>query len=300
MSEPTMPLPTVDDLIKVGSLAEALKQFFWEPPEARAERARAWEAARSRAGCEAFDFYFFEHCGLAIDSQHWPHFDEPLLLLEIDVARRCAAFAAALSGPPPKDSPLGYLYRGCRPSMPAEILIACRNAALRFGAILKPLRMGQVVAHGHTRNGNTEPIQHPIWSHRDYFLNKRTGDVFKLDRDRVAAGAIDMDPIWSGVVLEAASDAKPAAALGAHAGATNSSKDVAGETRRGVKPHKRNRVRDTMIRDVVEGRLTVDQLAAMFEKNMASQYGASRDTCRKARGEALSELQSRQMATNDK
>jgi DNA-binding GntR family transcriptional regulator len=42
--------------------------------------------------------------------------------------------------------------------------------------------------------------------------------------------------------------------------------------------------------DIKKGRLIPDSLAAMLEKQMVEQYGASRDTCRKARRRVLSEF----------
>jgi hypothetical protein len=45
-----------------------------------------------------------------------------------------------------------------------------------------------------------------------------------------------------------------------------------------------------MRRDIAEGRHTPESLDAMLEKQMVAQYGASRDTCRKARTNVLSEF----------
>ena len=55
-----------------------------------------------------------------------------------------------------------------------------------------------------------------------------------------------------------------------------------------------------MRNDIQQGRLTVAQLEDMLEKNLATNYGVSRDTARKARKAVLSELNSRQIPTNDK
>jgi DNA-binding GntR family transcriptional regulator len=55
-----------------------------------------------------------------------------------------------------------------------------------------------------------------------------------------------------------------------------------------------------MRNDLQQGRLTVAQLDDMFEKNLVTKYGVSRDTARKARNAVLSELDSRQIPTNDK
>jgi DNA-binding GntR family transcriptional regulator len=55
-----------------------------------------------------------------------------------------------------------------------------------------------------------------------------------------------------------------------------------------------------MRNDIQQGRHTVAELENMLEKNLAAQYGVSRDTVRKARRAVLSELNSRQIPTNDK
>lgn len=55
-----------------------------------------------------------------------------------------------------------------------------------------------------------------------------------------------------------------------------------------------------MRNDLQQGRHTVADLEHMLEKNLATNYGVSRDTGRKARNAVLSELNSQQMATNDK
>jgi DNA-binding GntR family transcriptional regulator len=55
-----------------------------------------------------------------------------------------------------------------------------------------------------------------------------------------------------------------------------------------------------MRNDIQQGRLTVAELENMLEKDLAARYGVSRDTARKARNAVLSELNSRQIPTNDK
>ena len=55
-----------------------------------------------------------------------------------------------------------------------------------------------------------------------------------------------------------------------------------------------------MRNDIQHGRHTVAELENMLEKNLATNYGVSRDIARKARKAVLSELNSRQIPTNDK
>jgi hypothetical protein len=69
---------------------------------------------------------------------------------------------------------------------------------------------------------------------------------------------------------------------------------------RGPTPKIRNKVKTNMVGELQAGTLTEAGLKAMLEKVMAEKYKASRDTCRKARDEALSEFSSRQFPTNDK
>jgi len=60
--------------------------------------------------------------------------------------------------------------------------------------------------------------------------------------------------------------------------------------KRGPRPKKLEQVKDTMRRDIREGRYTRATLRAMLEKNLAATYGVSRDTARKARVAILSEF----------
>jgi hypothetical protein len=55
-----------------------------------------------------------------------------------------------------------------------------------------------------------------------------------------------------------------------------------------------------MLADLRSSKLSKADLSDMKEEAMAEQYGASRETCRKARDKALSEIDLRQIATNDK
>jgi hypothetical protein len=60
--------------------------------------------------------------------------------------------------------------------------------------------------------------------------------------------------------------------------------------RRGARPKKFEQVRDAMRSDMQQGRLTAAALKNMLEKNLAENYGVSRDTARKARNAVLSEF----------
>jgi DNA-binding GntR family transcriptional regulator len=69
--------------------------------------------------------------------------------------------------------------------------------------------------------------------------------------------------------------------------------------RRGARPHKFEQTKEAMRNDIQTGKVTVAELENMLEKQLAVRYGVSRDTARKARKAVLSELNSRQIPTND-
>ena len=70
---------------------------------------------------------------------------------------------------------------------------------------------------------------------------------------------------------------------------------------RGPRPQKFEQTKEAMRKDIQDGRLTLEQLEDMLEKNLIARYGGvSRDTARKARNAVLSELNCRQIPTNDK
>jgi hypothetical protein len=57
--------------------------------------------------------------------------------------------------------------------------------------------------------------------------------------------------------------------------------------KRGRKPGVANKIKDLMLKDLSEGKLTRQELDDMEEEAMAARYGASRDTCRKVRSAVL-------------
>jgi hypothetical protein len=79
----------------------------------------------------------------------------------------------------------------------------------------------------------------------------------------------------------------PAAPSGASG---NGGKARRGQKAGGRKAAVRNRVKEEMRRDIVEGRYSLETLDNELEKILAWNYGASRSTCRKARKELLTEM----------
>jgi hypothetical protein len=75
---------------------------------------------------------------------------------------------------------------------------------------------------------------------------------------------------------------------------------VADVRRRGPRATKLEQTKEKMRCDIREGRQTATTLNDILEKNLASSYGVSRETARKARNAVLSEIVARQIATNDK
>lgn len=97
-------------------------------------------------------------------------------------------------------------------------------------------------------------------------------------REDVSVRRKDIDAIWPSTKpddegLNSAADAENASA-------------VTGKGRRGPVPEKRERVKAEMLADLQANKA----VAAMKEEEMAATYQASRDTCRNARREALSEF----------
>jgi hypothetical protein len=68
--------------------------------------------------------------------------------------------------------------------------------------------------------------------------------------------------------------------------------------RRGARPHKFEQTRGAMLDDLRQGRRTAAELKDTLEKNLAADYGVSRDTARKARNAVLAELGGIEFSTN--
>jgi hypothetical protein len=73
-------------------------------------------------------------------------------------------------------------------------------------------------------------------------------------------------------------------------GAPQTSNAAGSARRRGARPKKTEQVKGAMRNDIQQGRLTAAALKNMLEKNLAENYGVSRDTARKARNAVLSEF----------
>jgi Bacterial regulatory proteins, gntR family len=69
--------------------------------------------------------------------------------------------------------------------------------------------------------------------------------------------------------------------------ASKSPADAGSKRRRGRRPEKFERAKEAMKNDIRTGPLTVADLNKMLEKDLAAEYGVSRDTARKARKAVL-------------
>jgi hypothetical protein len=100
---------------------------------------------------------------------------------------------------------------------------------------------------------------------------------------------IDLPKFWR-AQLENAPLAKQAPGSAVQSFRKDPSAVASDRPKRGPKPTKLKGVQEAMKRDIQTGKLTVDSLRAMREKQLAGPYGVSRDTARKARNAVLSEF----------
>jgi hypothetical protein len=158
------------------------------------------------------------------------------------------------------------------------------------------LRDGDVVAEGiRAETGRESALSRKEWVRPDRYLDVQKSDLFNKMGD-------GFHPIWESLTLrppnrqvtEARSSKAPSPP------ASDGEEKTVASRKSGPKQTVRPRIEEAMRLDINEGRRTPKSLEAMLEKEMEAQYGASRDTCRKARRKVLSEFKCRQIATNDK
>lgn len=120
----------------------------------------------------------------------------------------------------------------------------------------------------------------------EFGINFMSGKEFRFDFDVVMR-------LWEPNIKEPAdSDNDIETQLEAKVGDTGRA--------RGRKPTKGESVRTAMRQAIRGGILTTQALNEMTEKAMEHSFGASRDTCRKARAAVLSEMSRIDLPTNDK
>jgi hypothetical protein len=191
-----------------------------------------------------------------------------------------------------------YSPEACYQDDPSEgpIYSAAMALADQHRAFFDPLREGRIVAGGTFKDrGQDLPVPAAQWSRSDRFLDIENGDLF--DGEGEAARAI-----WESLTLRIPNRemtnprrARPAdRAFDVRSSSRPAPPTSHGEEaavaawKRGRKQTVGPRIEEAMRRDIKEGRHTPKSLAEMLEKQMADRYGASRDTCRKARTKVLS------------
>lgn len=148
------------------------------------------------------------------------------------------------------------------------------------------LREGDLVAEGiYAETGRESALSPKEWDRPDHYLDIRKSDLFSKMGEGFHA-------VWDSLTLQRRNrqvrEARSAAAPSPPASASDE-KTVACR-KSGPKQTVRPRIEEAMRLDIKEGRRTPKSLEAMLEKEMEAQYGASRDTCRKARRKVLSEF----------
>jgi hypothetical protein len=185
------------------------------------------------------------------------------------------------------------------------IFHAAEALADRHGVFFDLLRARILVAGGtFTGTGQEMPIPEKQWSRKDRYLDVHHTDFFSQEGETVKA-------LWESVTVhlpgpEAITRAAdlpivhPTSAPSPLPSAEKDASTLIPPGKRGRSPMVAWRVEQAMEGDIKEGRHTPESLAKMREKQMEATYGASRDSCRKARKKVLSEIHFRQLATNDK
>jgi hypothetical protein len=166
------------------------------------------------------------------------------------------------------------------------IIDATSVLADRLKRFFDLLRGGRLVAEGiHSKTGQELEVSCKEWDRPDRYLHVQNSDLF----NRTAEGFCIT---WESLTLQSPNRQTTAGrSVMAPSPPTSHGEQKTVVLRKpGRKQTVGPRIAEAMRLDIAEGRLTPDSLAAMLEKKMVEQYGASRDTCRKARKSVLSEF----------
>jgi hypothetical protein len=206
---------------------------------------------------------------------------------------------------------LGGQFWNRQPASPDEansLFHTARAIANRHKAFFDLLRGGELDAEGTSEaTFSIQKIQNDQWNRPDRYLDVKLNDMLCLEDPRSLRKKCTGMKLSSNVEhLAALPTAAAALAIGANVVAIKGkpksapSRDIG--RRRGRHPNKENAAIAAIVNDVNSGRLTSAALERMLEKQLLGCYGhiAKRTVLRKAREAALSELKSRQIATNDK
>ncbi len=199
---------------------------------------------------------------------------------------------------------LGTGYEPPKPLPHASLSAAAAVLADRWGVLIGFLRRGEVVAV----DMGDRKLGKGAWHRTGAVVDVQNGDLFDADNDQPLhrglmlcradkLPAVEAPPIRS--IVPKRGDQATVNVISMALGHRSAGRPVIARSR-GPKPKQGPRVQAEMLAALREGQLTADQLDEMAEEALAATYNASRDTCRKARGRALSEFKSRQIATIDK
>jgi hypothetical protein len=148
------------------------------------------------------------------------------------------------------------------------------------------LRGGQLVAEGIRRETGQElEVSRKEWDRPDRYLHVQNSDLFNKTGERFSI-------IWESLTLQSPNRQATAgrSAKAPSPPTSHGEEKTVAPRKPGRKQTVGPRIEEAMRLDIKERRETPESLAAMLEKQMAVQYRASRDTCRKARMKVLLEF----------
>jgi hypothetical protein len=162
---------------------------------------------------------------------------------------------------------------------------AAKAIADQHKAFFDLFRFRHLVGEGtYKKTGERRLIDELQFSRLDKRMDCATSDLIEKKEDDFGTGKV----LWEGLVLRMPAN-KPAAAVETKKAVTERTPST-NPSKRGPKLRVGKRVKDEMVHQLDQKLISRETLANMGEKVMAGRYGASRDTCRKARLLVLSEF----------
>jgi hypothetical protein len=167
------------DVLALGGLAEVLRELVFRHPDVLTLRASA-----ERQAAEANQPLPEDDAGLvALCSGH----DEPLLPMRYFETEEPDLSRVPIEPLGPEEMEAEKYF--------ADFPCPYHDAVfLRARALFELLQQREVLAFGHTAQGDLGPIAHTIWSHPEFYVQPSRGDVYD-------AGSYPMVKQWTGVVL---------------------------------------------------------------------------------------------------
>jgi len=179
--------------------------------------------------------------------------------------------------------------------LPAALLQAAEGIGNRWARLIAWLELGELVAED--VDGKAYPKS--IWRRPDTVIDVSTGDLYVSGGKELLGRGLALRLAQPAIIAKRVKKSTPIGGPNSAERPTTSLSRNSRGPRARVGPKVREEMqRDLQKRSGADGRLTVETLGAMPEKELAARYNASRDTCRKAREAVLSGF-ARQIATND-